>query len=754
MLRRILTALWILFGVGCISVVFVFMAIFNGWIGYMPPLEELQNPQNKFASEIYSVDLQLLGRFYQSKENRVEVQYKDISPYMINALIATEDSRFYDHPGIDSKALLRVLVKMGRNGGGSTITQQLAKQLYSPNSHGLIERAMQKPIEWVIALKLERLYTKDEIISMYLNQFDFLNNAVGIKSAAQVYFNTSPADLKIEEAATLVGMCKNPSMYNPIRHNERTRERRNVVLSQMVKYGYLDQSACDSLMQLPLDVSRFQRVDHKLGPAPYLREHLRKIMMAKKPVREDFASWQDQEYEDACYMWEHDPLYGWCNKHTKPDGTNYNIYTDGLKIYTTIDSRMQQIAEDAVNEHMQYLQKNFFKEKKGRSYAPYSNQLTAEQRQKLIERSMRNTDRYRGMKREGATDEQIRQAFNTPNDMVVFSYDGLKDTLLTPYDSLLYYKHFLRCGFMSMDPTNGHVKAYVGGPNFEYFQYDMVNDGRRQIGSTVKPYLYTLAMQEGMWPCDQVICQPITIVQADGRKWTPRGNSKNNGRLVTIRWGLQNSDNWVTACLMSLYTPEALVKLMHSFGIRSHLDPVVSLCLGICDISVAEMVDAYTVFPNKGIRVDPLYVTRIEDNKGNVIATFTPETHEIVSEETSYKMIDMMRAVIDGGTGGRIRRNYGIKAPMAGKTGTTQRNSDGWFMGYTPSLVNGCWVGGEDRDIHFDGMALGQGASMALPIVGIYLKNVFAHPELGYTQDEQFDVPSTFDPNANCKGSN
>lgn len=754
LLRRILTALWILFGVGCISVVFVFMAIFNGWIGYMPPLEELQNPQNKFASEIYSVDLQLLGRFYQSKENRVEVQYKDISPYMINALIATEDSRFYDHPGIDSKALLRVLVKMGRNGGGSTITQQLAKQLYSPNSHGLIERAMQKPIEWVIALKLERLYTKDEIISMYLNQFDFLNNAVGIKSAAQVYFNTSPADLKIEEAATLVGMCKNPSMYNPIRHNERTRERRNVVLSQMVKYGYLDQSACDSLMQLPLDVSRFQRVDHKLGPAPYLREHLRKIMMAKKPVREDFASWQDQEYEDACYMWEHDPLYGWCNKHTKPDGTNYNIYTDGLKIYTTIDSRMQQIAEDAVNEHMQYLQKNFFKEKKGRSYAPYSNQLTAEQRQKLIERSMRNTDRYRGMKREGATDEQIRQAFNTPNDMVVFSYDGLKDTLLTPYDSLLYYKHFLRCGFMSMDPTNGHVKAYVGGPNFEYFQYDMVNDGRRQIGSTVKPYLYTLAMQEGMWPCDQVICQPITIVQADGRKWTPRGNSKNNGRLVTIRWGLQNSDNWVTACLMSLYTPEALVKLMHSFGIRSHLDPVVSLCLGICDISVAEMVDAYTVFPNKGIRVDPLYVTRIEDNKGNVIATFTPETHEIVSEETSYKMIDMMRAVIDGGTGGRIRRNYGIKAPMAGKTGTTQRNSDGWFMGYTPSLVNGCWVGGEDRDIHFDGMALGQGASMALPIVGIYLKNVFAHPELGYTQDEQFDVPSTFDPNANCKGSN
>jgi penicillin-binding protein 1A len=713
-------------------------------------LNELQNPKNQYASEIFSSDMASLGRYYRN-ENRVGVEYTDLSPYIINALIATEDARFYKHSGIDFKSLFRAVLKLGKAGGGSTLTQQLAKQLWSPQADNIVERAMQKPIEWVIATKLERLYSKDEILLMYLNQFDFLYNAVGIKSAAQVYFSTTPANLKLEEAATLVGMCKNPSLYNPVRHKERTTTRRNVVLNQMYKYDYITKEVCDSLKLLPLEL-KYNSVNHKKGLAPYFREYLRLILTAKEPKESQYSAWNKVQYQIDKEQWDNNPLYGFCNKNHKPDGTPYDLYQDGLKIYTTIDSRMQKYAEEAVNEHMQYMQERFFKEKKNKSYAPFSKDLSKEDINGIMTRSMKQTDRYRGLKKKGLSEGEIRTIFDTPVEMQIFTYEGMKDTLMSPMDSIKWNKHFLRCGFLSMDAHLGHVKAYVGGPNFAQFQYDMATLGRRQVGSTVKPYLYTLAMDEGMWPCDKTINDSVTLIDANGVRWTPRDeHTKNQGDTVTLQWGLEKSSNWLSAYLMSLFTPEQLVKLMHSFGVRGTLDPVVSICLGPCEISVEEMVDAYTTFVNKGIRVEPLYVTRIEDKNGNIIATFTAKTHEVISELTSYKMIHMLRSVIDHGTGVRLRFKYGLKAPMGGKTGTTQNNSDGWFVGFTPSLVSGCWVGGEDRAVHFDRMSDGQGASMALPIFGLYMNKIYQDTTLGYSQNEQFEIPDWFDPNAGCK---
>lgn len=757
--NKFIAIFWSLFTLGILTIVMLFWMISKGWLGYLPDIDELQNPKNKYATEIYSSDMQLLGRFFYSKDNRVHVPYSAISPNMINALIATEDERFLDHSGIDGRALMRVLVKTAilqqRNaGGGSTITQQLAKQLYSPTANNLFERILQKPNEWVIATELERLYTKQEIIAMYLNQFDFLNNAVGIKSAAQVYFNTTPAELTIEQAATLVGMCKNPSYYNPVRHNERTFHRRNTVLNQMLKADYITESECDSLKQLPL-VLDFHRIDHKEGLAPYFREYLRKVLMAKEPKESNYASWQKQQYQEDLEDWHNNPLYGFCNKNKKADGTPYNIYSDGLRIYTTIDSRMQRYAEDAVSKHMQDLQKTFFKEKKGRSYAPFSRDVTTEEINGILERTKRQSKRYRVLKKSGASKEEIDANFNTPVPMQVFSYEGMIDTLMSPLDSIRYHKHFLRCGMYSIDARNGHVKAYVGGPDFRQFQYDMATEGRRQVGSTVKPYLYTLAMEEGMWPCDKVTYQPITLLDANGREWSPKNSDKKAddliGKEVTLQWGLTNSNNWISAYLMSLYTPESLVKLLRSFGMRGPIDPVISLCLGPCEISVAEMADAYTAFPNKGIRIEPIYVTHIEDKNGNLIATFVPKTHEIFSAETSYKMIHMLRNVIDHGTGVRVRYKYGLDMQMGGKTGTTQNNSDGWFMGFTPSLVTGVWVGGEDRSIHFDRISDGQGANMALPIWALYMKEVLNNPDIEYSLLEEFDIPEEFNPHAGCQ---
>ena len=747
---KFLAWFWGLFAAGVLTLLFIFYAITRGWLGYLPPLDELRNPKNTYASEVFTEDMVSIGRYY-IKENRVGVQYSDLSPYIIDALVATEDARFYEHTGVDLKALFRAVLKLGRAGGGSTLTQQLAKQIWSPRANNIIERALQKPIEWVIATQLERLYSKDEIMLMYLNQFDFLYNAVGIQSAAYVYFFTTPSELTIDQAAVLVGMLKNPSLYNPIRHPQRSLARRNTVLSQMAKYKKITREECDSLSALPIEVS-YHSVDHKQGMAPYFREFLRLTLTAKEPKQSNYSEWNQLQYEIDRREWETNPLYGFCHKNTKPDGTEYDLYQDGLRIYTTLDSRMQQYAEEAVSEHIQALQATFFKEKKGKSYAPFSRDLSKEEIDAIMTRSMRQTDRYRGLKRQGMNEQQIRENFQTPVPMHIFSYDGLIDTVLSPMDSIRWTKHFLRCGFMSMDPHTGHVKAYVGGPDFRQFQYDMVTLGRRQVGSTVKPYLYTLAMDEGMWPCDKTVNDSVTLVDGNGVRWTPRDeHTKNQGDTVTLNWGLQQSSNWISAYLMSLYTPNQLVRLMRSFGIQGQLDPVVSICLGPCEVSVKEMVDAYTTFPNHGIRIDPLYVTRIEDKQGNVIATFHPEQREIISELTSYKMIYMLRNVLDHGTGVRARFRYKLTMPAGGKTGTTQNNSDGWFVGFTPSLVSGCWVGGEDRAVHFDRMSDGQGANTALPVWCLYMQKVLADQSLPYDPNEQFDIPPTFDAEAGCQ---
>ena len=744
---------WEIFGIGLAIVIFTFFMISMGWIGYLPEIKELQNPINKSATEIYTSDAQLLGRYYKGQNNRVPINFNEIDKNVVNALVATEDVRFYKHSGIDLKALFRAFagVFFGSNsGGGSTITQQLAKQLYSPDASNIFERTLQKPIEWVIAVKLEKLYSKEEILAMYLNQFDFLNNAVGIKSAAHVYFNTTADNLKIEQAATLIGMCKNPSYFNPLRHSDRCKERRNVVLNQMRKADYITKAECDSLQSLPL-VLNYRSVDHKEGLAPYFREYLRKILTAKKPDRSDYADWQNQMYEDDKWSWDNNPLYGFFEKNKKPDGSKYDIYTDGLKIYTTIDSRMQQYAEEAVDEHIRSLQAQFFREKRGRKYAPFSKDLTPEEIDNIMNNAVKQTERYRKLKKAGANKDEISESFNTKTEMRVFSYKGWIDTVMTPMDSIRYHKFYLRCGLMSMNPENGFVKAYVGGPDFSAFQYDMVSLGRRQVGSTIKPFLYTLAMEEGMSPCDLILNAPITIQTSSG-PWSPKNTSNARlGEMVTLRWGLANSNNWISARLMTQFTPEALVDLIHSFGIRGKIAPVVSLALGPVEISLAEMVEAYTAFPKKGIRVDPVMVTRIEDSNGNIIANFTPKMQEIFSESTAYKMIYMLRSVIDGGTGSRIRYMYNLNMPMGGKTGTTQNNSDGWFMGFTPKLVTGVWVGGEERSIRFDTMAQGQGAAMALPIWAIYMKKVLANPKLGYSANDNFDVPTEWNSIFGCE---
>lgn len=753
--KSIVRILWALFALIVIGIATVFTLIATGTIGYMPPIEDLENPIDKYASQVYSADNELLGTYSQSKENRIYSNYDQLSPYLVQALVATEDARFYEHSGIDVYAVGRALVKriifqQESGGGGSTVSQQLAKQLYSPRAENFTDRMLQKPIEWVIAVQLEKYYTKEEIINMYLNKFDFLNNAVGIQTASKVYFNKTPKELTIEEAATLIGMCKNPAVFNPKRRPEPTRGRRNVVLEQMHKANYITKAELDSLSALPLTLN-YVKVDHKDGLAPYFREYLRKIMTAKKPEKKNYPDWQFEQYKVDSTAWVNDPLYGWCNKNKKSDGKPYSLYTDGLKIYTTVDSRMQTYAEEAVKEHFSKdLQPLFDKEKKGRSYAPFSSSV-AKKADSLIYKAMKVTDRYKAMKKEGKSEADILKAFKQPVDMKVFSWGGEIDTIMTPWDSIRYHKSFLRTGFMAMDPHNGKVKAYVGGIDFKYFQYDMVNIGRRQVGSTMKPYLYALCMQEGMTPCDQLLYKPTTYITESGQSWTPRGVRANMvGQMVSVKWGLQNSDNIVTAYMMNQTTPYALVRLLHTFGITGKIDPVLALALGTPDVSVAEMAGGYTAFANNGIRANPLYVTRIEDAYGNTIATFDTRAQEVLDELSATKMLDMLRGVMDGGTGSRIRYKYGLKAPMGGKTGTTQNNSDGWFMGFTPSLVTATWVGGEDRSIHFDRTAQGQGASMALPIYGLFMQKLYADPTLGYDPNEQFIINKSLNP---CAGS-
>jgi penicillin-binding protein 1A len=610
-----------------------------------------------------------------------------------------------------------------------------------------MERLLQKPIEGVIAVKLERNYTKDEIITMYLNYFDFLHNAVGIKTAANTYFSKEPKDLSVVESATLVGLCKNPSYFNPVRNPERSRNRRNVVLGQMLKAGYLTQEEHDKYCAEPLEL-KFHVSDHKEGLAVYLREFLRRYMTAKKPERALYPSWNMVKYFNDSINWESDPLYGWCNKNKKRNGDNYSIYTDGLKVYTTIDSRMQKYAEQAAYQHVvKFLQPAFDKENKNKANAPYSSNLTSQQVQQILNRSVRQCERYRVLKESGASDAEIHKSFHTPIEMSVFTYHGEVDTVMSPIDSIKYYKSFLRTGFVSVCPQNGHVKAYVGGLDYAHFAYDMVMDGRRQVGSTIKPFLYSLAMENGFSPCDVAPNVQQTYMVA-GQPWTPRNGSKARyGEMVTLKWGLQQSNNWISAYLMSKLNPQAFVDLLHEYGIRNpEIHPSMSLCLGPCDISVGEMASAYTAFVNHGIRAALMFVTKIEDGEGNVIAQFQPRMNEVISEESANKMIYMLKSVVDGGTASRLRFKYNLKGDIGGKTGTTNNNSDAWFMGILPTLVNACWVGGDDRDIHFNSMAMGQGASGALPIFALYMQQVYKDEQLGYNENAIFDLPEGYDP--------
>lgn len=747
--KRTLVVLWTLTIFLLCAMALCVISISNGWWGYLPPVSELQNPINKSATRVYTDDGVLMGTWSYASENRLMVDYDSLPENLVNALIATEDIRFYEHSGIDLRALGRAVVKRGfmgqkSAGGGSTITQQLAKQLFSDVAKDVRQRMMQKPIEWYIAVLLERNYTKEEIIAMYLNYFDFLNNAVGIRNAAKTYFNKKPIELSLEECATLVGMCKNPSYYNPIRFNERSKERRNVVLSQMEKYGFITNEEMLACQSQPLDVTKFHVADHRDGIAPYYRELLRRRLMANKPERKKYASWQYQQFYDDSLAWETDPLYGWCNKNRKKDGTNYNIYTDGLKVYTTLDSRMQEYAEDAAYEHVAgYLQPQFDKQNKNNPNAPYARTMAKSDVDKILKRTIRQSERYRVLKKDGKTDEEIMESFNTPTKMTVFSYDGPYETTMTPLDSIKHYKSFLRCGFMAMDPQTGYVKAYVPGLNFQYFQYDNVlGGGRRQVGSTVKPYLYALAMQNGFTPCDELL-----NTQPNYGGWSPRGSYSDEGKMITLRRGLAQSNNWIAARLMAELNPVELVDLMHDMGITNQsIDPTLSLSLGACDISVGEMVSAYTAFANNGVRYAPLLVTRIEDAEGAVLATFRPGVNEVLSTKATYNMITMMRDVIDRGTGTRMRWMYGLTADMAGKTGTTNSNADAWFMGVLPKLVMGCWVGGDDRDIRFESMVFGQGAAAALPVCGLFLKKVFADDRLGITQEDKFNIPKDYEP--------
>lgn len=741
----------ILWGLLCAVVIFMavaFTSIWFGWIGYMPDIADLQNPISKYASQVYSVDGKVLGTYSMNRENRVHVDFDNLSPYLVEALVATEDERYYDHSGIDFIALTRAVIKRGllgqkSAGGGSTITQQLAKQLYSATAKSTLERVMQKPIEWVIAVKLERFYTKEEIITMYLNYFDFLHNAVGIKTASDVYFKKNPKDLTLTEAATLIGLCKNPSYFNPVRYPERCTERRNVVLGQMHKAGYISDEEYRTAQDEPLALN-FHRIDHKDGIATYFREFLRQYVMAEKPKLSNYPSWNRVQYSIDSTAWENDPLYGWCNKNFKKNGEPYNVYTDGLKIFTTIDSRMQRYAEEAVLQHVgHYLQPAFTKENRAKPNAPFTNALTASEVRGILNRSIRQSERYRVMREQGATDEEIQKSFRTPVEMSVFTYHGDVDTVMTPLDSIRYIKSFLRSGFVSMDAKTGAVKAYVGGVDFTHFTYDMATQGRRQVGSTIKPFLYALCMSNGMSPCDVA-----PNVQQTYGNWTPRNGSRARyGQMVTLKWGLAQSNNWISAYLMSRLNPQDFLRILNDFGINTYdAYPSMVLCLGPNEVSVSEMVSAYTTFANHGIHCYPMYVSKIEDNEGNVVATFQPRMNEVISEESTYKMLEMLRAVMNGGTGSRMRYRYNIECDMGGKTGTTNRNADAWFMGFTPSLVSGCWVGGEDRDIHFDSTRMGQGANMALPIWAYYMKKVFADKSLGYDLNEKFDIPEDFNP--------
>lgn len=742
---------WSVVLVGIIGVFVFFWLISAGKLGFMPTFEELENPNNRFASEVYFADGPIMNRYFE-KENRKYIEYREIPQSVIDALIATEDVRFYDHSGVDVRGLFRVakglLTANTSAGGGSTISQQLAKMLFPRESDlNVFELAIRKFREWVIAVRLEKSYTKEEILTMYLNKYDFLNLAVGISSAADIYFQIPLDSLKVEQAAMLIGMAKNSSYYNPVRRPELTLNRRNVVLSQMYKYDKITREECDSLKKLPLGLN-FKRVDHKEGLATYFREYLRLFMTANKPDRKRYRDLSQFRLDSVA--WETNPLYGWCKKNVKVDGSHYDLYSDGLKIYTTLDSRMQKYAEEAVREHLsQDLQPLFDKEKVKKHRPPFSNDMTPAEIEEVLDRSIRQSERYRVLSKQGMSFKEIRKTFDQPLKMQVFTWSGIRDTVMTPLDSIKHYKSFFRSGFMVMQPQTGYIKAYVGGPDYRYFMYDMVSAGKRQVGSTIKPILYTLAMQEGLGPCDKVPNIPQTFILPTGEPWSARGGTKRQGEMVTLRWGLANSENNISAWVLKQFTPEAVAQMAHKMGITSFIDPVPSVFLGTAEITVKEMVAAYSIFANKGVYNSPLPVYRIEDKYGNVLQEFRPESREVITENTAYLMCNLLEGVVTGGTGVRLRYKYKLMNPMGGKTGTTQKHADGWFMGVTPDLVGGVWVGAEDRSIHFQNLANGQGASMALPIWAKFLLKAYADPRLKMS-DRPFDRPAGINKRLDC----
>ena len=709
------------------------------FFGPLPTFDQLENPKSNLATEIISVDSVVIGKYFF--ENRTSALREDIPQDFINALLSTEDVRYREHSGIDVRALFRAVygVLSGRSqlGGASTITQQVAKMLFTKQPASGLDRVKQKLKEWVITAKLERRYTKDEILLIYLNRYDWVNNAVGIESASRVYFNKLPKNLNIQESAMLVLMLKNSSLYNPNRRLELTQKRRNTVLYQMNKYEFVSDTLYDSLVQLPI-ILDFKKASHNSGLAPYFREYLRGEMKE------------------------------WCSTKIKSDGSRYNLYTDGLKIHTTIDSRLQKFAEEAVSIHLSELQKDFYRHWEGYTNAPFPKDFEPEQIEEIIDQAMRRSVRHKRLKGQGKTKGEIKNIFNTKVEMSLFSWNGRIDTVLSPRDSLLYSKYFLHSGLMSMEPSTGFVKAYVGGINYENFQYDHVTSGKRQVGSTFKPFLYSLAIQEGYSPCYQVPNVPVVFDKYKWRlekDWSPKnsGGEELEGLTLTLKYGLANSINTVTAYIMKQFGPHAVVDLAKKIGIKSKILAVPSLCLGTFDLSVYEMTGAYSTFSNKGVWVEPIFVTKIEDKNGVVLERFIPKSNEAMSEETADVMVRLLQGVVDGvysptakkksGTGVRLRFRYGFKNEIGGKTGTTQNQSDGWFMGITPNLVTGVWTGCEDRSVHFRDIQYGQGANMALPIFAEYMQRVYADTLKSNIHPEPFNISRAIDVKLDCDES-
>jgi penicillin-binding protein 1A len=754
---KYLRIFWLLFALPFILVVLIFILISNGAMGFLPTFEDLENPKNNLASEVYSSDSVLLGKLYI--ENRTFVQFEDLSPNIINSLLATEDIRFRNHSGIDARGLGRVLFRTilsGQNtGGGSTITQQLAKNLFERDVRGknkiarLYRLFIVKFKEWHTAVRLEKFYTKNEILVMYLNTVTFGSETFGIKSASEVFFNSSPDSLKIEQAATLVGLLKAPTLYSPILNPENSLKRRNTVLSQMRKYDFISKAEYDSISQLPLELN-YRVQSHNYGPANHFRTYLQNLLIKRLPVRSNYTNYAS--FVNDSIQWETNPLYGWTNKNFKADGSNYNIYKDGLKIYTAINSRMQQYAEEALNEHFgEKLQQEFFADKKWRKNPPFSDDLTIEDVNIIMNQAMVRTDHYSTLRASGISRDSIVKIFKKPVKMRVFTWEGEKDTIMSPMDSLRYYKYFLRAGFMAMEPSSGHVKAYVGGHNFKYFKYDHVTQSKRQPGSTIKPFLYTLAMQEGFTPCHEILNVAVSIPDND-TIWTPRNSGRFDmeGKMVTLKWGLANSVNYISAWLVKYFNPQAVVDIIRKMGVKSHIDAVPSVILGTSDLTLEEMVGSYNTFANKGVYIQPVYITEIQDKNGNTISTFVPQQTEAISEKTSYLMVQMLRGVVDRGTAGRLRSYFSFKGEMAGKTGTTQNHSDGWYMGIIPQLTAGVWVGAEDRSVSFRYLGQGSGSYMAMPIYGKFLQKVYADTSLHISPEDIFEAPANFNVNLNC----